>query len=124
MYADDHQVHSAGQTANEVRDTINEEGKEVSKWYESDLLKGSFSKYQAISFGPKNKSKDLNIALMSSTIEQYPQITLLGVTIDDKLTFESHVSSICKKASRQVGVISRLRNMIPTKAKLQIFNQP
>ena len=59
--------------------------------------------------------------MMNSTIEQYPQITLLGVTIDDKLTFASHVSRVCKKVSRQVGVISRLRNMILTKAKLQIF---
>ena len=33
----------------------------------------------------------------------------------------SHVSNVCKKAPRQVRVISRLRNMIPTKAKLQIY---
>ena len=43
------------------------------------------------------------------------------MTIDDKLNFMSHVSNVCKKASRQVRIISRLRNMIPTKAKLQIY---
>ena len=68
MYADDHQLHSAGKTAKEVKNTINEEGKVVSKWYESNLLQGNFSKYQVISFGPKNKSKELNIAMMNSTI--------------------------------------------------------
>ena len=93
----------------------------VSKWYESILLQGNFSKYQVISFGPKNKSKELNIVMMNSTIERHPEIKLLGMTIDDKLNFMSHVSNVCKKASRQVGVISRLRNMIPTKAKLQIY---
>ena len=33
----------------------------------------------------------------------------------------SQVSNVCKRASWQVGVISRIRNMIPRKAKLQIF---
>ena len=74
-----------------------------------------------ITFGPKTKSKELNIKMMHSTIENNPEIKLLGVTIDDQLTFKTHVSNVCKKASKQVGVISRLRNLIPTKAKVQIY---
>ena len=118
MYADDHQLYFAGKSIEEVENTINEEGKIVSKWYENNLLQGNFSKYQVISFGPKNKPKELNIGIMDSTIEHHSELKLLGLTIDDKLNFASQVSNICKKASMQVGVISR----IPTKAKLP--NQP
>ena len=49
------------------------------------------------------------------------QIKLLGVEIDDKLNFTSHISNICIKASQKVGVLLRLRNLIPCKAKLIIY---
>ncbi len=32
-----------------------------------------------------------------------------------------HISEVCKKSSQRVGVIMRLRNMIPTAAKLQLY---
>ena len=46
---------------------------------------------------------------------------LLGVIIDSKLNFGDHISSICKKASQRIGGLMRLRNLIPTKAKLVLF---
>ena len=50
-----------------------------------------------------------------------PDLKLLGVTLDDELSFSSHISDICKKASKKVGVLVRLRNMIPMEAKLQLY---
>jgi len=58
---------------------------------------------------------------MDSTTEQHSKIKLLEVIIDDKLSFMGYVSNVCKKASGQVGVISRTWNMIPTKAKLETY---
>ena len=34
-------------------------------------------------------------------------VKLLGINIDDKLSFDEHVSSLCKKASNQLNAISR-----------------
>ena len=34
---------------------------------------------------------------------------LVGINIDNKLSFHERVSSLCKKASNQLNVISRLR---------------
>ena len=42
-------------------------------------------------------------------------------TIDNELSFSDHISIACKKSSEKVGVILRLRNIIPTNAKLQHF---
>ena len=35
---------------------------------------------------------------------------ILGVTIDNKLTFKSHIKNLCKKASQKIGSLSRLSN--------------
>ena len=33
---------------------------------------------------------------------------LLGVTIDSRLTFESHINQLCTRASQKIGAISRI----------------
>ena len=48
-------------------------------------------------------------------------LELLGVTIDCGLNFNLHISNVCKTASQRIGVIMRLRNLIPTEAKLHLF---
>ena len=47
--------------------------------------------------------------------------SILGVTIDNKLNFIVHINDVCNKASQRVGVIMRLRNLIPTTAKLVLL---
>ena len=59
------------------------------------------------------------ICVNNEEIKTVESLNLLGVTIDSKLNFTDHITSICKKASQRIGVIMRLRNLIPTKAKLQ-----
>ena len=58
----DHQLYSVGQTVKEVQDTLNKEGEIISKWYESNLLKGNYEKYQIMSMGPKEKIKDSSMS--------------------------------------------------------------
>ena len=40
---------------------------------------------------------------------------LLGVTIDNKLTFDEHVSGLCKKASQKLHALARVANYMSTK---------
>ena len=38
-------------------------------------------------------------------------LRILGVNIDDQLSFTEHISDICIKARRKIGVQARLRNL-------------
>ena len=80
----------------------------------------NFSNYQVMSLGPRNCHKDLHIVINDTIIDLKPEITLLEVVLDDQLSFSSHVSNICRKASSQTGVLLILRNLIPKSAKLHI----
>ena len=73
-----------------------------------------------MSLGPRNWHKDLHIVINDTVFDQKPEVTLLGVTLDDQLSFSSHVSNVFRKASSQTGVHLRLSNLIPTSAKLHI----
>ena len=51
------------------------------------------------------------------------EIKLLRVQIGEKLSFTSHISELCTKASEKVGVLVQLRNLIPCNGKQTItFN--
>ena len=77
--------------------------------------------------GKKNKSgivhPSISRYLDEQIIKSSPDLKLLAVTLDDELSFSTHISDISKKASKKVGVLVRLRNMIPREAKLQMFKQ-
>ena len=43
-----------------------------------------------------------------------------GITVDDRLCFDEHVSNICKKITNQFNVISRFRKLIPATVLLRL----
>ena len=123
MYADDHQMYHTGSDQSSVTSKIRDSARTATKWYDSNLLAGNLKKSQTMNIG---YSQDINsaahaICVNNEEIKTVENLKLLGVIIDSKLNCTDHISSICKKASQRIGVLMRLRNLIPTKAKLVLF---
>ena len=47
---------------------------------------------------------------------------LLGVKIDFQLIFDTHISNICKKASKQLNVINRIGKYLCKLGKLNVYH--
>ena len=71
---------------------------------------------KSVNYGDKT-----SITINGKDTMESGNLELLGVTIDCGLNFNLHISNVCKKASQRIGVIMRLRNLIPTEAKLHLF---
>ena len=56
----------------------------------------------------KRNTSEYPIVLTGHEIKTQESVTLLGVTIDYKLSFEEHVSNLCQKASAQLSALKRL----------------
>ena len=54
-------------------------------------------------------------------VKSLDKLTILGVNIDEKLTFIEHIKDTNRKASQKEGVLLRLHNLIPCSAKLQLY---
>ena len=63
----------------------------------------------------------INITLGGEHIEQSRSINILGVNLDEKLHFSLHTRDVCNTVSKQVGILNRLKNLIPSCAKLQLY---
>ena len=67
------------------------------------------------------KEQNIEVELNGIKIESSDCIKLFGVDIDNRLKFNQHVSNVCTKASQRVGVLMRMKNVMPTRAKLQLY---
>ena len=115
-----HQFYTIGDTPIDVNDKMVDSADSASKWYKANFLKGNLDKYQTMMLGNKNVTMN-NIIIDNYEVKSTKCLKLLGVEIDDSLRFDVHINNTCKKGSKRVGVLMRLRNLIPTETKLQLY---
>ena len=82
------------------------------------MMEANPSKFQLIIL----KSKDTTtIQISDNRVESEDSVTLLGVTLDKNLNFNSHTSILCRKAASQLAVLQRLSGYLDFKARMAIF---
>ena len=69
-----------------------------------------------------NTTHDFDIKCEEKPIPVSSEIQLLGVTLDNKLKFDSHIASICRKAGGQVNALNRLKTVLPYKTKEALYH--
>ena len=66
-------------------------------------------KFQAIIINRPNRSNhNWYLTINNAEIKSKESVIILGIEIDNKLNFEKHVSTICKKANNQLNAIRRI----------------
>ena len=56
--------------------------------------------------------RDLKIQMNNTEITPQSSLELLGVTVDNELKFDQHISRLCKSAGCQLNALSRLKNYL------------
>ena len=119
-YADDNSLVSSGYDYEETQQNLLKNVKKVMAWFEENHMRVNPEKFNYIVFG---KNTDFTaIMLDNHLIEPVNKIKLLGLTLDNKLTFDSHISTLCQKAGKQVQVLSRLSQVLNESNKLLLYN--
>ena len=108
MYADDHQIYAAGCHLDEVEKNLNREGETATRWCKDNLLQGNHDKYQVMTVSNKNQDSSITVSVDGSNIQSSTDLKLLGVTIDNRMTFNAHIRDVCKKTSMKIGALRLL----------------
>ncbi len=70
-----------------------------------------------------NKEEMLKfIEINGTNIPCEKEVKLLGITIDEKPTFDKHVNNICKIAARQINVMYRFKGVFDLNERQIIYN--
>ena len=80
-------------------------------------------KFQAMFLEKRNENSSFcNLQIDNNEIETTNSVKLLGITIDSKLNFDSHISDLCNKVSMQLNALNRLRKYIGEKQMEILLN--
>ena len=68
-------------------------------------------------------SRDLSHEIMlNNKITSSNEEKLLGIFLDSKLNFESHICSLCRKAGQKISVLASLRNYLTSDQRNLLLN--
>ena len=85
-------------------------------------LKANPDKFQSFGLAPARLTADFQFRADDKQLQQEKSMKLLGITIDDKLNFHEHIANLCRKTSRQISVLNRLKRLVPLDAKKKLYN--
>jgi len=122
-YADANTLSESGKTFDVVSNILIQDSKRAIRWFTDDFIKANPSKFQLMFLKPNrsNMSVPCNIQIDNCKINSSDEVSLLGITIDNKLNFDQHVLKLCKKAARQLKILIRFKKLLGLKEKEILF---
>ena len=102
-YADDNAPYVIADDITGVT-SLEQTSKALFEWFENNLLKSNADKCHLL----VSSSDAVNLRVSEYDIKNSECEKLLGAKFDNKLTFEKHITDICRKASRKIYTLTRI----------------
>ena len=104
FYADDNTPYTYGDNWNTVSAKLEICSNSLFKWFIENHLKANADKCHLLTTSNETVTVNANGFEINNSTEE----KLLGIKIDRQLSFESHFTSLCKKASQKLHALTRI----------------
>ena len=121
QYADDTTVLLSGNTKRSIEDSANQAINQIFEWLTANKLSLNTNKTNYMIISNKKEEISVNIAINNIPLNRVNETKILGVVIDDKLTFKQHVAHVVNKLSSTTFVLHKLKLSIPRPILLKIY---
>ena len=98
-YADDNILSYSHNNANTLKHHLQVDCVAILHWFKENKRQANPDKIQAICFGKKGITDITELIVDNKTIRCDNSVILHGIECDHMLTFNSHITSMCKKAA-------------------------
>ena len=119
-YADDNHLYYENQCQNTLKYVLESDVNSATTWFENNYMCANPDKFQSIILD-RDGMQSLAISVQDYTIVSNSPIKVLGVTLDDKLKFDKHISEMCTKASRQINALKRVSKYLDENCRIMIY---
>ena len=117
MYADDTHLTYAGGDLESIQLCLNEDLTNVFNWLQANKLTLNMTKTEFMLIGSGQRLGTLTASpttrMNSTQVSQVTSTKSLGVIIDDRLDWHSHIEKLTKKIASGIGCLKRVRHLIP-----------
>ena len=126
MYADDTTLYCCLEdiTSENKAHTLNIELEGVHSWLKANRLTLNINKtkYMLFSKRKNNLPGEINLQINNNDIQSVTEFNFLGLYLNSKLNWDTHINVIGKKISRAVGIIKKLQLIFPQKILISLYN--
>ena len=119
-YADDNNLAHHSKSLDVIRNTLETVGNEALAWFDINMMQANPEKFQCTLLS-REVVEHFEFNINGFTIKAENMVKLFGVLIDKYLTFDSHVSMLCKKASGQIKALKSLKQLLSTECKYKMY---
>ncbi len=95
----------------------------IQNWLQTNrlILNVLKSNYLIVNLNHRNV-QHLNLFISNERLVRVSNVKILGVIFDDRLVFDEHMNHISKKMRQRIGLLSRLRHILPEKTLIVVYN--
>ena len=131
MYADDTSLYKAFRTAQDLSDELIPAFVKICEWLKMNKLALNVLKTEFMIIGASQRLNILDqtpettsyiISVDGCQIRRVKSVKYLGLIVDDTLTWDEHVDYTSTKMSKNIGIIKRVRTILPRHSFLTLQN--
>ena len=117
-YADDNTPYATECNIDELLNTLKKDIDILLKWFHDNYFKVNGDKCYLL---VTNHAQDISLMIGKELIKGSKSVTLLGMTIDNKLNFNEHVAKVCDKVRQKLHTLARVVVTYMNTDKLRIL---
>ena len=122
-YADDNSISTASPCVHDVVSNLKTDCNNIMEWFSVNGLQANPSKFQFMLLSSSDiDNSNISLCIDDITLKPEPHVKLLGVFLDDKLSFSQHVSISCTKAARQLNALARISRYLNISSRSLLYN--
>ena len=122
LYADDTTLLANNSDYSTLTQCINDELPKLYQWTIANRLTVSLDKTYSMLFSNRDSHLEKEDIYWNNETVKYKEIEeFLGLTIDHKLKFTDHIYFVCKKLSKTVGILYRLKGFVPCNVLVSLY---
>ena len=107
-FADDNALYKCCGSVIEAKLSIEMQCSSIISWFKANSMKMNPEKCHIIILGDTNIPKNFTIQIDNVHRAPESEVTLLDITLDSKFDFDSHITKICKEASKRLNAFRRI----------------
>ena len=121
LFADDTTIFLSHNNLDVLFNTMNQELENVHKWFSSNRLLLNLDKTNSILFSTKDIIHNHSLTIDNCVISEIDFVKFLGIFIDNKLLFTTHIKFIEDKISKSFGVLRKISSFLPSEVLKKIY---
>ena len=125
LYADDTVIYCYGSSSRELSEKLNRDLLTVAQWMNEHKLTLNLEKTKCILIGSNRKPESkvpLTVSILDHKVDNVSSFKYLGIFISSDFKWTHHIEHIVKKVNQRLGLLKRVKHLLPFKSRLLYYN--